>query len=189
MSSPFPDPAADQPARPPLIRREGPGDAAAIDEVHTAAFGALAAAGSGAAEVALVHALRRDAGWIPQLALVAEDGAGTVVGHVVCTRGSLPVGSAVGLGPIGVHPAHQGNGVGSALMHAALGAADALDFDVVVLVGHLDYYPRFGFVPARRLGITSTDASWGDHFQARALSRWTADVGGEFRYAAPFSAI
>ena len=74
-------------------------------------------------------------------------------------------------------------------MHAVLGAADALDYTVVVLLGHLDYYPRFGFVPARSIGIEPSEPSWGDHFQAHALSSWSAEVRGTFHYAAPFDAL
>ena len=71
-------------------------------------------------------------------------------------------------------------------MHAVLGAADALGNAVVVLLGHVDYYPRFGFVPAASIGIEATDPTWGEHFQARPLSAWTPGLRGVFRYAAPF---
>lgn len=171
-----------------LIRRETTADHDAVDAVHRAAF-ADQAPGAEPVEVGLVSELRGDVGWNPALSLVAEDAAGSVVGHVICTVGSLDVGRAVGLGPIGVAPEQQGSGVGGALMHAVLGAADALDFDVVVLLGHLDYYPRFGFVAARTINIESPDPEWGDHFQARPLSRWTPDIGGQFRYAAPFERL
>ena len=59
-----------------LIRRETPAVIGRIDEVHRQAF-------NGAVEADLVHALRADPGWVPALALVAEDAAGAVVGHVV----------------------------------------------------------------------------------------------------------
>ncbi|HEY7073575.1 MAG TPA: hypothetical protein VH479_25850, partial [Acidimicrobiales bacterium] len=59
----------------------------------------------------------------------------------------------------------------------------------VVLLGHVDYYPRFGFVPARTLGITPPDPSWGDHFQARPLAAWLPGLAGPFRYAAPFEQL
>lgn len=169
-----------------LIRRERDGDAEAIDAVHVAAFAADAETAAAPVEAGLVRALRADAGWVPALSLVAEDATGTVVGHVVATTASLPGCSAVGLGPIGVLPDHQGDGVGAALMHAALGAADALDVAVVVLLGHADYYPRFGFEPAAQLGIVAPDATWGEDFQARRLTAWTDSGAAEFRYAAPF---
>ena len=171
-----------------LIRRETEADHDIIDAVHRAAF-AAPTAGTEPVEVGLVRDLRDDVGWVPALSLVAEGDSGVVFGHVVCTVGSLRGGPALGLGPIGVHPDAQARGVGSALMHTVLGAADALDYAVVVLLGHLDYYPRFGFVAARMLGITPTEPAWGDHFQARRLSAWTPEVDGRFHYAKPFDAL
>ena len=175
-----------------LIRRETPADVSRIDDVHRQAF-------TGPVEADLVHALRADAGWVPALSLVAEDAGGAVVGHVVCTQGSIArsgsrsgsPGStpALGLGPIGVTPDVQRTGVGSALMHAVIGAADALDYPLIALLGHLDFYPRFGFVPASRLGVTAPEPKWGDHFQARTLATWPAGLEGPFRYAAPFEAL
>ena len=106
---------------------------------------------------------------------------GGMFGHV--RNGKLV---SFGLEPIGVLPALQGSGVGTALMHAVLGAADAMDYALVALLGHLDYYPRFGFVPAESLGVAAPDPSWGAHFQARTLHAWTPEVTGTFRYAAPF---
>jgi putative acetyltransferase len=173
-----------------LIRRERPDDIFRIDEVHRLAFAAMAPAGAEPVEVGLVHALRADDGWVPALSLVAEGSDGDVAGHVVATAGSIGSTPAVGLGPVGVPPEHQGRGVGSALMHAVLGAADALDYPFVVLVGHTDYYPRFGFAPAASLRITAPDPSWGEHFQARSLAAAPADgSGGTFRFAAPFEAL
>lgn len=168
------------------IRRETADDAAAIRAVHTAAFGR----DDGPAvpvEVGLVDALRADAGWIPALSLVAVTEADEVVGHVVCTRGRVAETLALGLGPIGVMPGRQRRGVGSALMWSVLGAADALAESVVVLLGHADYYPRFGFRPAADLGIAAPVAEWeGPYFQALALSAHRPEIRGEFRYAEPF---
>lgn len=165
-----------------LIRRETPADVAGIDEVHRQAF-------ARAVEADLVHALRADVGWVPALSLVAEGADGGVVGHVVCTVGSVAGPAAVDLGPIGVVPDVQRTGVGAALMHGVLAAADALDYPLVALLGHLDYYPQFGFVPAVRLGVLAPEPKWGDHFQARPLAAWNDGPRGLFRYAAPFEAL
>lgn len=179
-----------------LIRPETSADLDAIDAIHRAAFPAPDH-GVEPVEARLVRELRNDPGWIPALSLVAEGdaeaavgpGRPSVVGHVVCTSASVGDSPALGLGPIGVLPAVQGSGVGTALLHTVLGAADALDHPVVVLLGHLDYYPRFGFVPARSMGIEPPDPEWGGHFQARALGAWTPACAGPFRYAAPFEAL
>jgi len=119
---------------------------------------------------------------------VAED-AGRLVGHVVCTRAHVAGTPALGLGPLGVLPTHQKRGVGSALMHAVLGAADALNEPAVVLLGHLEYYPRFGFHPAAAFGITPPDPTWGAHFQVRPLSTYDPAMRGPFAYAHPFNKL
>jgi putative acetyltransferase len=163
-----------------IVRRERVADRAAVHAVHRAAF-------ETPVEADLVDALRADPGWLPALSLVADDSG--VIGHVVCTRGTVGGAPALGLGPLGVVPSRQHTGVGSALMHAVLGAADALDEPVVVLLGHKDYYPRFGFVPAADLGITPPDPAWGAHFQARPLAAYESSLRGEFAYAVPFRSL
>ncbi|KAA5826802.1 N-acetyltransferase [Saccharopolyspora hirsuta] len=168
-----------------LIRRETPADHAAIRAVHAAAFADADRPDTVPAEVGLVDALRADDGWLPELSMVAERD-GEVVGHVVCTRGHVAGTPALALGPIGVLPDLQRSGVGAALMHAVLGAADALGEPVVVLLGHLDYYPKFGFEPAAKYGITPQVPEWASHFQVRPLAAYDPAIRGEFAYPKPF---
>ncbi|MPZ89547.1 MAG: GNAT family N-acetyltransferase [Nitriliruptorales bacterium] len=172
-----------------LIRRESAGDASAITRVHASAF----EVGEGSAkpvEVTLVEELRRSTAWLPQLSLVATVGS-EVVGHVVCSRAQVgpkhhPV---LGLGPLGVRLDHQKQGLGSALMHAVLGAADACDEPLVGLLGEPGYYGRFGFMPAADHGIEALDVSWGAYFQIRPLWSYTPDLRGRFTYASPFEGL
>jgi putative acetyltransferase len=174
-----------------LVRRETPDDADRIREIHLAAFEPPPGRAA-AVEAGLVDDLRADAAaWVPQLSLVAEDPAGAVAGHVVCTRGTLGgVPGALGLGPLGVHPAHQRRGAGLALMHAVLGAADALGAPVVALLGDPAYYSRFGFVTATDLGIAPPEPAWGVHFQARTLTAYDpARHRGAFAYAPAFDGL
>jgi putative acetyltransferase len=70
-----------------------------------------------------------------------------------------------------------------------LGAADALAEPMVVLLGHTDYYPRFGFRPARELGIMPPVAEWGPHFQVRTLTSYEPALRGDFVYAEPFRSL
>ncbi len=168
---------------PVLIRRETAADVEAVHAVTEAAFAARPGG-----EVWLVGALRADVGWIPALSLVAEvDGA--VVGHVVCTRASVGGSPALGLGPLSVLPSHQRVGVGKALMHAVLGAADALGEPLVVLLGDPAYYSRFGFRLASDLGITPPVEDWAPYFQARTLTAYTPSLTGPFAYADPFTRL
>ncbi|MFJ9369104.1 GNAT family N-acetyltransferase [Nocardia sp. NPDC101769] len=178
-----------------LIRRERTGDAAAIDAVHRSAFDRSADADGDTpssepigdpVEVGLVRLLRDDgSAWIPTLSLVAEF-HDQIVGHVCLTRATIGPFPVLALGPIGVRSDHQRKGIGSALMHAALGAADALDEPLVGLLGSLEYYPRFGFVPGTRLGIIPDKPDWTPHFQVRPLTAYELEIKGEFRYADAF---
>ncbi|MEU4246530.1 N-acetyltransferase [Amycolatopsis sp. NPDC026612] len=171
-----------------LIRRETPGDQAAIHAVHSEAF--RREAGVTPVEAPLVDELRAEGDLITALSLVAVR-EGAVVGHVCCSRARLgdDTAAAVGLGPLGVLPAHQAGGVGSALVHAVLGAADALGYGLVVLVGRPAYYSRFAFAEAATLSITSPDPKWGKHFQARTLAAYAPTQVGAFEYAPAFSRI
>ncbi|MEU4803595.1 N-acetyltransferase [Actinosynnema sp. NPDC023587] len=167
-----------------LIRRETPDDVQAITDVTDAAFAA-----NPGGEAWLVGELRADPGWVPELSLVAESASGAVVGHVVCTRATVNDTPALGLGPLSVHPDHQRQGVGSALVHAVLGAADALGEPLVALLGDPAYYSRFGFRPAAGLGVDAPVPEWGAYFQVRALHAHRPNQRGAFRYAEPFERL
>ncbi|EOD69789.1 GNAT family N-acetyltransferase [Amycolatopsis vancoresmycina] len=171
-----------------LIRRETPADGPAIHTVHSEAF--RREEGVTPVEAPLVDELRADGDLINPLSLVALHD-GEVVGHVCCSRARLgeDEDTAVGLGPLGVLPAHQRSGVGSALMHAVLGAADAQGHGLVVLLGNPAYYSRFGFVRADTLSITPPDPAWRPHFQARTLAAYQPTQAGAFEYAPAFSRL
>ncbi len=144
--------------------------------------------GERSVESRLVDELRNAGDDIPQLCLVAlEDG--DVVGHVMCSRGHVGELGLVALGPIGVRPSRQRAGVGAALMHAVLGAADALNEAAVFLLGEPDYYARFGFVPAAEHGVAAPDLAWGRYFQVRPLTAWNPVCTGAFRYPAAFDGL
>lgn len=176
-------PRSSRPHRPSVrIRQERTTDHAAVDDVHRRAF---ADGGGDPIEVGLLAALRTSSAWIPRLSLVAEVD-GRVCGHVVCTRGHIGDRSGgVGLGPLGVPPAHQRQGIGTALVHAVVAAAEARDVQAVLLLGSPDFYGPLGFVPAWQAGVAAPDPRWGDHFQCRQLS--DTSLQGTFSYAAPFS--
>jgi len=74
-------------------------------------------------------------------------------------------------------------------MHAALGAADALDEPLVALLGIPAYYHRFGFHLSDQIGILPPVAAWQPHFQVRTLAAYTPAIRGGFTYAEPFSRV
>ncbi|WP_284744359.1 GNAT family N-acetyltransferase [Amycolatopsis sp. RTGN1] len=171
-----------------LIRRETPADRTTVYAIHSEAF--RREPGVTPVEAPLVDELRADGDLLDALSLVAVRD-GELAGHVCCSRARVgeDTTSAVGLGPLGVLPGHQAAGVGSALVHAVLGAADALGYGVVVLLGSPAYYGRFGFVTASTLSITAPDPAWGKHFQARTLTGYKPTQAGAFEYAPAFSRI
>lgn len=169
-----------------FIRRDSPDDRSALREVHNAAF--ATEAGAESVEATLVDELRAAGDSIPALSLVAEID-GVVVGHVLGSHAHLDGHPSLALGPLGVLPSHQQRGLGSALMHAVLAAADALGFPEAVLLGDPGYYRRFGFRPAPPLGVLPPVEEWAEHFQIRTLTSWSADRQGMFRYARAFDDI
>ena len=137
-------------------------------------------------EVRLLDLLRAGEEWMPALSLVAESPSGDLAGYAVGTRAWVADVEVVGIGPVAVRPELQRRGVGLALMHAILGAAEALGAPAAVLLGSTAYYSRFGFRPGRAVGVESPDPAWGDHFQVRLFAPPDAAPRGSFRYAEPF---
>ena len=130
------------------IRRERDDDAAAVRAVYCAAFPTPF-------EADLVDQLRADLE--PWRGFVAERD-GEVVGHLLFTPVTLDPAPAhasplVGLGPMAVRPDHQREGIGSALADGALAALSGEPVDAVVVLGHPEWYPKFGFRPAKRFGL------------------------------------
>lgn len=173
------------------LRPESPADADAVGGVVAAAFARAEHAmpptrpGGPPGEVDLLDALRRDAGWLPALSLVAVvDGA--VVGHVVATRGDVAGQPALGLGPLSVLPERQGAGIGGRLVTEVLARAEEAGETLVALLGDPADYRRFGFVAAHLLCVEAPEPGWGEAFQARRLGSGPHPVG-RFTYARPFT--
>ena len=130
-----------------IIRPETPEDADSIGYVNEQAFGQES-------ESELIEKLRNRG--VLTISLVAlQDGE--IVGHIafspVVIESGLSSFEAIALAPMAVLPAHQRKGIGGQLVRAGLEECRRLGHEIVVLVGHLDYYPRFGFVPAKPKGI------------------------------------
>jgi len=172
-----------------LIRPEAAGDEGAIRAITAAAFarpGEPEPAEAEPAEARLVDELRAGPDWLPGLSLVAVGPDGGLTGHVLCTRGYVGTAAVLALGPLSVRPDGQRRGVGSALMHAVLGAADAFGEPLVALLGDPAYYGRFGFLLSTDYGILPPRSEWRPHFQVRALAAYQPSVRGTFRYPEPF---
>lgn len=158
-----------------MIRPETPDDVDGIDAVVEAAFARRD-------EAELVRALRADAAWLPDLSLVAVDD-GRIVGHIAFTRANVDGAGVLALAPLAVAPDHQRRGIGSALVRVALTRVATGDTPTVVVLGDPGYYRRFGFRPARELGITGP---FGDIDEFQALCTAGTSPRGLMSYAAPF---
>ena len=132
-----------------IVRPEKPEDIPAIRIVNERAFGRTA-------EADLVDALRRNGK--AAISLVADDD-GRVVGHIFF--GAVTIQSreteltGIGLAPLAVIPERQKQRIGSMLMGHGLRRCREEDHPFLVVLGHPNYYPRFGFVPASNFGIKS----------------------------------
>jgi putative acetyltransferase len=90
---------------------------------------------------------------------------------------------ALALAPPAIHPSQRGHGAGTALMHAVLGAADALGEPLAAIAGSpASYYTRFGFWPAAELRIDPPRPDWRPYFLVRPLTAYTPALRGTFRY-------
>lgn len=122
-----------------MIAEETPGDIEAIAALNRAAFG-------GEDEVEIVDRLRRDGLFV--LSLVARDAEG-IVGHILFSALDVVVDGravcAVALAPMAVAPGRQRAGIGSRLVRRGLRMLADRGCDAVIVLGHPDYYPRFGF--------------------------------------------
>ena len=151
----------------------------AIREVNLAAF-------PSAEEADLVDALRASDAWIDGLSIVAADSDGTVVAHALLTRCHVDGAPALALAPCAVLPHVQRTGAGSAAIHAGLDAARALGENLVIVLGHPAYYPRFGFAPASAFGIRASFEVPDEALMALALDPSRETPSGMVAYPAPF---
>ena len=162
------------------IRAERPDDIDAIRHVNERAFGS-------SAEPRLVDRLRESRKAVISLVATQDD---RIVGHVLFSPVALidapPLLRGVGLAPMSVLPEFQNQGIGSRLVRSGLVACQDAGFDIVFVLGHVDYYPRFGFAPARRYGLENEYGAT-DAFMAVELRKGALEgIGGLVKFAPEF---
>lgn len=105
----------------------------------------------------LVDRLHKSDTYIPELSLVAKTDKGEIVGYILLTKVEIVSGSEVhtslAVAPLAVLPEYQNKGIGGMLLMEAHKRAAALGYGTAVLLGHKDYYPRFGYCEAIKYGI------------------------------------
>jgi len=167
------------------VRQENQSDAEAIAVVNQSAFG-------GVAEAQLVAVVRRSKSFIPELSLVAEVGE-RLAGHILLFHSHLDRQGrqveVLALAPMSVVPSQSHRGIGSSLLEAALTKAAGLGHKAVVVIGHPDYYRRFGFESASKWGIHSSLPVPEDSITAKELEPGALEGGGLLCYPPEFTRL
>jgi len=165
-----------------LVRPEVPSDYDAVRQIYHLTF-------AGPTEASLVDRLRGSAGSISQ---VAEE-AGVVVGHILFTaariHGARTEVQVAGLGPMAVSPSRQLQGIGSKLVERGIEECQRQGYEVIVVIGHPTYYPRFGFRRGSSFGLRCKFDAPDEAFMAVELRPGALSGGGEVRYPPEFSEV
>ena len=162
------------------VRDEQPGDIDAVREVNRQAFGQEL-------ECRIVDALRERGAATLSLVAVAD---GVVVGHIMFSPAT--VGPVVGaaLGPMAVIPSHQRQGIGGQLVTRSVDRLRDSGCPFIIVIGHPEFYPRFGFRSAGAQGLT---CDWNVSAEAFMVNVLNPQVGGSLcgrvQYREEFSTI
>jgi putative acetyltransferase len=164
------------------VRPATKADRKAVFRVHASAFGQEA-------EAKLVNMLTD--GDFSVVSLLTEE-EGKVIAHVLLSKLDVTVDGkpvrALALAPVGVRPRHQHQGLGTELIRTALGAAHALEWQAVIVVGDPDFYGRFGFKTETIAHLACSYAGpylMGLELEADSL----AGTSGSINYPPPFTAL
>lgn len=167
-----------------IIREECADDFPAVFNINTRAF-------ESDTEARLVNLLRRRARPVVSLVALRDD---ELLGHIMFSPVTIDEeaagGRTMGLAPMAVLPEAQRQGVGSRLVQAGLDACRALRTELVFVLGHPDYYPRFGFKPAADSGFHYKDEKLDPLFFVLELTKGAASgLSGEVCYHPVFDQV
>lgn len=167
------------------VRAETADDLKAIDVVHLSAF-------EGDDEVGFIDSLRGTSGYIPELSLVAEFN-GRIVGHILLTRICLQQRNKsidiLALAPMAVVPSQSHRGIGSELVNTAIEEARKHGYKAVAVIGHPEFYQRFGFKHVSSWKIGTNISVDQDLVTAIELQQGILDDGGNLIYPSQFSQV
>lgn len=165
-----------------LIRKELEKDYTEVYNVVKSAF--ENAAYSDKDEHNLVNRLRKSENFIPDLSLVVEYN-NSIIGHIIFTKIKVEQNDLIALGPLSVLPEFQGNGVGSKVITKGHKIALELGYKGSIVVGHENYYTKFGYKPASIFGIIAPFDVPDKNFVDKSLE----SIKGKVEYAKEFFEI
>ena len=169
------------------VRQEHPDDLRSIGVVHLSAF-------EGDNEAGLVDELRSSSGYIPELSLVAEFN-GRIVGHVLLTKVKILKGKDKGneeilaMAAMAVVPSQSHRGIGSDLAQAVVEKAKSMGYKGIVVVGHPDFYQRFGFNKISQWSLDTNLTVSNDLITAIELVDGIFEGGGNVIYPSLFDRV
>lgn len=165
------------------VRLESPADYEAIRQVNLLAF-------ANGPEARLVDELRVG-GYVP-LSLVADNN-GQIVGHIMFSdlliQTSDGIVNALALAPVAVAPNHQRQGIGSSLVSEGLRLCTERGHRIVVVLGHPEYYPRFGFTAKSAEPLICPFHSGPELMALELVAGALKGVSGDLQYAPPFQLV
>ncbi|MDP8934378.1 MAG: N-acetyltransferase [Cyanobacteriota bacterium] len=164
------------------IRTENLEDVEAVSNVNIAAFGREN-------ESNLVDKLRGSASTFSFVAVQSDRIVGHLLFSLVAVEGKCSRNlSILGLAPVAVLPNYQRQGIGTLLIRQGLKECARSGFQAVVVLGHPDFYPRFGFIPASRKGLGCEYDVPDEAFMVLELeSGALQDCSGTVKYRSEFS--
>lgn len=133
----------------------------------------------------LAAALRKGGAFIPELSLVAEIN-GKLAGHILFTKAQVGSREVLALAPLSVKPEYQKQGVGAALITEGHRIAAELGYEYSLVLGSELYYPRFGYVPAVKMGVMLPEGFPSENFMAIKLQKDASLLDGSIIYAREF---
>lgn len=170
------------------IRQEQKNDYRKTEEVVKEAF--LNEEFSDKKEHELVKRIRECDAFIPELSIVAVDKE--IVGHIMLSKITIEQGGttvdSLALAPVSIAPSHQKKGIGGKLITAALEKAKELGYGSVVVLGHPEYYPKFGFERVSQWNIKAPFEVPDEVFMVMELRENTLQgVEGIVQYSSAFA--
>lgn len=166
-----------------LIRKVMENDFADIYNVVKEAFSS--AEHTDGNEHNLVNALRAGDAYIPELSLLAEVD-GKIIGHIMFSKIKIGNSTEVALAPLSVLPEYQNRGVGTKLVKAAHDIARQLGYHYSVVLGSEEYYPRFGYIPASKVGIKAPFEVSEENYMVFELNSLDNKIEGTVQYSPEF---
>lgn len=142
-------------------------------------------------EANLVDAIRQSSHFIPELSLVAESGENEIVGHILFSEISIVNGDqewkTLGLAPMAVLPSYQNKGIGSRLVREGINKCKELGYKHIAVLGHPNFYPKFGFQTSKLYNIESPFPVPDEVFMVMVLEEGSLkNINGKVEYPPAF---